>query len=86
MRKGRLVDARKALRKLASASVSDAQLDANVAMIGYTNEMERLNQEGTSYIDCFRGTNLRRTLISCCEWAGQVLCGIWFGSNVVYFL
>ncbi|KAF5634515.1 general alpha-glucoside permease [Fusarium sp. NRRL 25303] len=86
VRKGRLVDARRALRKLASASVSDAHLDANLAMIAYTNEMEMSNQEGTSYIDCFRGNNLRRTIISCCVWAGQVLCGIWFGSNVVYFL
>ncbi|GJC83126.1 alpha-glucosides permease MPH3 [Colletotrichum liriopes] len=86
VRKGRLTDARKALRRLASPSVTDAQLDVNVAMIAHTNELERLNQEGTSYIDCFRGTNLRRTMIACGTWAGQVLCGIWFGSNVIYFL
>ncbi|SPJ87073.1 uncharacterized protein FTOL_12098 [Fusarium torulosum] len=64
----RLVDARKALRNLASASVSGAQLDANVAMIGYTNEMERLNQEGTSYIDYFRGTNLRPIVGTFLSW------------------
>ncbi|GKT63228.1 MFS alpha-glucoside transporter [Colletotrichum tofieldiae] len=86
VRKGRLTDARKALRRLASPSVTDAQLDVNVAMIAHTNELERLNQKGTSYIDCFRGTNLRRTTIACGTWAGQVLCGIWFGSNVIYFL
>ncbi|OHW96210.1 general alpha-glucoside permease [Colletotrichum incanum] len=86
VRKGSLTDARKALRRLASACVMDAQLDVNVTTIAHTNEMERLNQEGTSYIDCFRGTNLRRTMIACGVWAGQVLCGIWFGSNVIYFL
>ncbi|WQF84625.1 Putative major facilitator, sugar transporter, major facilitator superfamily [Colletotrichum destructivum] len=86
VRKGRLTEARRALRRLASTAVSDAQLDVNVAMIAHTNEMERLNQEGTSYADCFRGTNLRRTLIACGTWAGQVLCGIWFGGNVIYFL
>ncbi|KAK1457213.1 MFS transporter, SP family, general alpha glucoside:H+ symporter [Colletotrichum cuscutae] len=57
-----------------------------ISMIAHTNEMERLNSEGTSYIDCFRGTNLRRTMIACFVWVGQVACGVWFGSNVIYFL
>ncbi|EQB44308.1 sugar porter family MFS transporter [Colletotrichum gloeosporioides Cg-14] len=86
VRKGRLIEARKALRRLANSSVSDAQLDVNIAMIAHTNEMERQNEEGTSYIDCFKGTNRRRTMIACGTWIGQVASGVWFGSNVIYFL
>ncbi|EXF74873.1 general alpha-glucoside permease [Colletotrichum fioriniae PJ7] len=86
VRKGRLTDARNALRQLASSSTTDAELDVSISMIAHTNEMERLNSEGTSYIDCFRGTNLRRTMIACFVWVGQVACGVWFGSNVIYFL
>ncbi|KAK1724793.1 general substrate transporter [Colletotrichum acutatum] len=86
VRKGRLTDARNALRRLASSSTTDAELDVSISMIAHTNEMERLNSEGTSYIDCFRGTNLRRTMIACFVWVGQVACGIWFGGNVIYFL
>ncbi|TDZ31392.1 Alpha-glucosides permease MPH3 [Colletotrichum spinosum] len=86
VRKGRLGEARRALRRLASASVSDAQLDVSMAVIAHTNDMEKHNEEGTSYVDCFRGTNLRRTAIASLTWVGQVTCGMWFGSNVTYFL
>lgn len=30
---------------------------------------------GTSYLDCFRGIDLRRTEIVCGAWACQQLCG-----------
>ncbi|KFY13824.1 hypothetical protein V491_06259 [Pseudogymnoascus sp. VKM F-3775] len=55
-------------------------------MIAHTNELELQLQEGTSYLDCFRGPNLRRTEIASVVWMTQVLCGIWFGGNVTYFL
>ncbi|TDZ40554.1 Alpha-glucosides permease MPH3 [Colletotrichum trifolii] len=86
VRKGRLDEARRALRRLAGASVSDAQLDLNMAVIAHTNDMEKHNEEGTSYVDCFRGTNRRRTAIASLTWVGQVTCGMWFGSNLTYFL
>lgn len=55
-------------------------------MIRYTNELELQQNTGTSYLDCFRGTNLRRTEISCVVWVTQVFCGIWFGGSVAYFI
>ena len=86
IRKGRVEEARKALRSLTGKSVSDAEVDQTVAMYVHTNALEKNLQEGTSYWDCFRGPNLRRTEIACCVWIAQVACGIWFGGNVVYFL
>lgn len=85
VRKGRLEDARKALRRLASEA-SDEEINNTVSMIAYTDQLEKETVEGVSYLDCFRGTNLRRTEIACMVWAAQVLCGIWFGGNVIYFL
>lgn len=61
-------------------------IDQKLEMIIHTNEIERQVDAGTSYIDCFRGTNLRRTEIACVVWIAQVFCGIWFGGNVSYFL
>lgn len=61
-------------------------IDQKVAMIKYTNDLELAEHGGTSYLDCFKGTNLRRTEISCVVWVSQVFCGIWFGGNVSYFL
>lgn len=52
----------------------------------YTDAHERAVAQGTSYSDCFKGADLRRTEIACCTWLIQIGCGIWFGGNVTYFL
>lgn len=85
VRHGRLADAKESLRRLTS-SLTDEEIEYKVSMIAHTNELEREAQEGTSYLDCFRGVNRRRTEIACGAWMAQVWCGIWFGGNVVYFL
>ncbi|KFY68782.1 hypothetical protein V498_10571 [Pseudogymnoascus sp. VKM F-4517 (FW-2822)] len=86
VKKGRLEEARKALRGLTSSEVDDEEISQTVAMIAHTNELEMQLQEGTSYLDCLRGPNLRRTEIASVVWMTQVLCGIWFGGNITYFL
>ena len=78
--------ARKSLRSLASRGISDEHIDNILAMIAHTNELEKYSQAGTSYIDCFKGTNLRRTEIAVMAWVSQVFCGVWFGGSVTYFM
>ncbi|KAF3904066.1 hypothetical protein ABW20_dc0109632 [Dactylellina cionopaga] len=85
VRKGRHEDARRSLKRLASGS-SDEDIHKTVSMIIHVNELEKHLQEGTSYLDCFRGVNIRRTEIACVVWVTQVFCGIWFGGNVTYFM
>lgn len=51
----------------------------------YTNEMERQIERGTSYWDCFRGTDLRRTEIVCMTWIAQTLSGSVVGGLSSYF-
>ncbi|KAK3904346.1 general substrate transporter [Staphylotrichum tortipilum] len=86
VRKGHMADARKSLRRLTSKETTDAEIDASLALIEYTDKLEKHMEEGTSYLDCFKGVNLRRTEIACTVWVAQVFCGIWFGGNVTYFL
>lgn len=85
VRKGRQGSARKALRRLTNA-MTEEEIDNALAMIEHTNKLELEMQEGTSYLDCFKGVNLRRTEIACVAMFAQVACGQWFASNVVYFL
>lgn len=44
-------------------------------MIIYTDEHNKAISAGTSYIDCFKGIDLRRTEIVCMCWVIQVLSG-----------
>jgi SP family general alpha glucoside:H+ symporter-like MFS transporter len=61
------------------------RVEAQLAYLKYTTELERTESEGASFFDCFRGTNLRRTEINCVVWAAQILCGnAILGFSVVF--
>lgn len=51
----------------------------------HTNELEREMEKGTSYLDCFKGVNLRRTEIVCLTWVAQNLCGAGLMGYSTYF-
>lgn len=73
VRKGRTADARRSLERLTSKSQLNAtDLDNTIAMMEHTIAMENDMTTGASYLDCFRGTNLRRTEINLGAWACQV--------------
>lgn len=73
VRKGRLDDARKALVRLTSTNrETDFDADETVAMMVHTTALEEKITAGSSYLDCFKGTDLRRTEIVCMVWAIQV--------------
>jgi len=64
VRRGKTEEARTALTRLASESPEKAQeVEAHLAYIQYTTELEKNETAGASYLDCFRGTNARRTEI-----------------------
>lgn len=83
VRVGKLEEARKSLERLQRSSQSgdNSSLDLTLAEIMHTNETEIRLNAGTSYLDCFRGTELRRTEIACMCFAGQVLSGSSFAYN-----
>ncbi|KAH7374725.1 alpha-glucosides permease MPH2/3 [Plectosphaerella cucumerina] len=81
VRRGRIDDAEKSLRRLAKKGhYTEETMAQTLALMKHTNEMEKVDSADASYQDCFRGTNLRRTLIVCAVWwiqcfNGQALTG-----------
>jgi len=43
-------------------------------------EKEQAPANGVSYLDCFKGTDLRRTEIVCMTWIAQTMCGSSLGG------
>jgi len=85
VRKGRLDDAKKSLLRLTSRNSPAFNPDDTIAMMVHTNELEMDYARNTSYWECFRGVNLRRTEIACVVWACQALCGSAFMGYSTYF-
>lgn len=82
VRKGRLDDAEKTLQRLASKTVD---VKATLAAIVETDRFERELETGSTYWDCFKGSNLRRTEISVGVYCIQVLSGIYLINYGTYF-
>lgn len=82
VRRGKLAEAEKALRSLASEKVD---VKATLAMIEETDRLEQELEAGSTYWDCFKGVNLVRTEISCGVYCTQVLSGIYIVNYATYF-
>lgn len=82
VRQDRLQDAESMLRRLASKEVN---VGATLAVIVETDRLEQELEAGSTYMDCFRGVNLRRTEISVGVYCTQVLSGIYLINYGTYF-
>lgn len=86
IRKDRHEEARKTLRLLTRAHGDGCNVDEIVAMIEHTNETEKyLGSARMTYLDCFRGINLRRTEIACLIWVTQQASFSSSGTYAAYF-
>lgn len=85
VRQGQITPAVRSLKRLTSSTETDFNADETVAMMVHTNELEKEIDSGTSYLDCFRGVDLRRTEIVCFIWAAQNLCGAGLMGYSTYF-
>lgn len=74
VRKGRKEDARKSLLALSSAK-NRPDVDEVLVMIEQTDLLEQELEATTTYFDCFRGVNLKRTEISVMVYLIQVIGG-----------
>lgn len=77
----RLEEAERSLNRLKSKTATHIDTQRALATIVYTNNLEEQLSVGTSYFDCFKGFELRRTEIACLCFAGQILSGICFAYN-----
>ncbi|RYP38602.1 hypothetical protein DL767_002538 [Monosporascus sp. MG133] len=82
VRKGRLEDARDALRKLSSKHVD---IEPMLTLITETDRLELDMEAGSTYLDTIKGVNLRRTEISAGVYITQVLSGIYLINYGTYF-
>lgn len=87
VRKGRTQNAKRALLRLTSLDKeTDFDADETISMMVHTTALEKKITKGASYLDCFKGTDLRRTEIVCMVWAIQNLSGNSFSNYSTYFL
>lgn len=84
VRQGRKDDARQSLEKL-SSSKHRPDLDALLSVIEETDLLEQEIERSTSYMDCFEGTNLRRTEICTMVYLIQVIGGNPLIGYATYF-
>ncbi len=84
IRQGRIMEAEKSLRRLSKES-PETDSKQILAMMIHTNELEKEVKVGTSYLDCFKGVDRRRTEICTVAWASQTLAGLIFAQYATYF-
>ncbi|KAI1754666.1 sugar transporter [Xylaria castorea] len=84
VRAERLEEAKHSIKRL-SGGKTDAQINNQVAMMVHTNRVEAEDTKGATYLDCFKGINLRRTEIVCIVFGGQILSGSSFAYTPTYF-
>ncbi|KAF2821006.1 sugar transporter [Ophiobolus disseminans] len=85
VRKGRIEEARKTLDRLVTAPAGAVNNDHRLAMMQNTIDLERKLKVGGTFLDCFKGTNLRRTEIAMISWGGQILPGFVIQGYTTYF-
>lgn len=68
----------KAARALSRLGYDALNVEKRIAVISVTLEEIRKETDGASYIECFRKSNLRRTIISAAPLSIQALCGVLF--------
>ena len=83
VRKGRLAEAEKSVRRLGRSSATEDPADS-VAMMRRTVELEKTEKK-PSLIELWKGTDRYRTLIVCGVYAAQNLTGNLIANQAVYF-
>ncbi|CAK1357586.1 uncharacterized protein RHO25_008305 [Cercospora beticola] len=82
VRKNRIAEAEQALKRLASDKVD---VRPTLAMIIETDRLELEMEAGSTYRDCFKKINLRRTEIAIGVYSIQVISGVYLVGYATYF-
>ncbi|KAH6712480.1 general substrate transporter, partial [Leptodontidium sp. MPI-SDFR-AT-0119] len=83
VRHGKYEKAAQSFRRL---GLHDTEIEKSIANIKLTYETSKNETEGVTYMECFRKSNLRRTIITVGPFTIQAFCGILFivGYSVYY--
>lgn len=82
-RKGRKEEALRSVKRLGAKTEKGAA--EKLAMIERTVELEKLHGGQPSLLDLFKGTDLRRTIITCLVYASQNLAGNLIANQATFF-
>ena len=74
VRRNKIPQAVKSVQRL-TASTSPQAVEDSVNLMVYTNAVEAAMAINTSYTECFKGHDRRRTEIAVGAWISQVTCG-----------
>ncbi|KAF5669890.1 MFS SP general alpha glucoside:H+ symporter [Fusarium denticulatum] len=86
VRRGRMEEAKKVLERLTSAEHVSFDIDKHISLMVVTTNYERAISADTSYLACFRGTHLKRTLIGVGVYCIQTFSGNSLRSYSTYFM
>ena len=75
VRHGKIDAARASLLRLTSKKNTEFNVEDTLAMMIHTNELEIQQTSGTTYWDCFKGVDLRRTELTVGTWLIQQTSG-----------
>lgn len=85
VRRGRKEQALKSLKRLGRRSGNQASAEATLAMIERTVELEKHHGGEPKLTDLVKGTDLRRTLITCLIYASQNFAGNLIANQATFF-
>lgn len=85
IKKGRVQEAGKALHRLRSKDSSEDEIADTLAMMQQTVKIENEMETASTYLDLFKGANLRRTEVTVLTYLIQELCAP-LVAYIVYFL
>lgn len=86
-RKGRFDEAKATIRSISRKGYySEDELDGYLAYLKHTDDLERIEAKHASFMDMFKGTNLRRTEIMLCIWGNQQWSGLNLTGYATVFL
>ncbi|OAL52636.1 general substrate transporter [Pyrenochaeta sp. DS3sAY3a] len=86
VRKGRLDDAQKTLERLSNDQSTVPTQLAKIQIAVNAEEELAIAQKSSTYLDCFKGTDFRRTRITCGSFLTLQAMGLALYSQSLYFL
>lgn len=85
VRHGKLHEAEQSIKRLGS-NLTPAEIRNSISLMVHTDTLEKAMMGKSSFLDCFKGTNLRRSEIAAMSLCAQSFCGQVFAYTPSYFL
>lgn len=82
--RGKVQQGKTNMTKIRGESWPEEEIDEEIREISFFVEVEATVEKSTSYLDCLKGTDLRRTMISLLILCGQQFFGVAFFAGYAH--